>query len=479
MGKSTIARTIADTLKEKGTLAAGYFFKRGNETRNRMVRVLPTLIRQVIRHIAELKICVSDSLGSEDGDALDAMSLDFQFEKLFDGPLQALEPLSRNYKPQVIIIDALDESIEQNLAYKLLFELAKLGSKQLRFNILVTSRATTELELVFENLKEKGKVYEILRLQDKFAEETKKDIEAFLRGSFAEIRKKNKIKLDPWPTEKDIQQLLSRATDPSPLFVYASSLIRFIDGFSPKDQLKAWLEVSSSSNDQLHEIYQPILTDAFQILHEKQQDAAKSILQLVILAVTPLSASTISELLGMDCDDVNAILRRFHAVIQHPDDSDSLISLHHKSFSDYLLSEPTSEPQATEYRINSTEGHRMYANRCLKVMKARLKKDILGLGDFSQDKFTVSDEQHAVITGALAYSCKQWTLHATYSCMIKSDTGAIESFLKQHFLHWLECLVWINAFSQAVSYIIALENKAVVSPFIMQRLKCLYSNIYR
>ncbi|CEJ82927.1 hypothetical protein VHEMI02966 [[Torrubiella] hemipterigena] len=460
-GKSTIARTIADTLEGNGTLAGGYFFKRGNETRNRMVGVLPTLVHQVIRHIAGLKVCVSASLGSEDGDALDAMSLEFQFEKLFDVPLQTLEPLYRDYKPQVIIIDALDESIEQNLAFKLIFELAKLGSKQPRFNILVTSRATTDLELVFENLAEKGKVYEILRLQDEFAEETKEDIEAFLRSSFAEIRKKKKIKRDPWPTEEDVQLLLSRATDPSPLFVYASSLLRFIDRFSPTKQLEKWLQVSSTSNDQLYEIYQPILTDAFLPLDDEQLDAAKSILQLVIVAVTPVSALTISELLDMDCDDVHEILRQFHAVIQQSEDSSRPISLHHKSFSDYLLSEPTSVPLAAEYRINPIEGHQMYAYKCLELMNARLKRDILNLGDFSWEERTVSDEQREVITGGLAYSCKQWMLHATHSRIIKSDTSAVESFLKRHFLHWLECLVWINAFSQAVSCVIDFETAAV------------------
>ncbi|CEJ82920.1 hypothetical protein VHEMI02960 [[Torrubiella] hemipterigena] len=460
-GKSTIARTIADSLDENGTLAAGYFFKRGDETRNKMVRVLPTLLHQVVRHIVGLKACVSASLGSEDGDALDAMSLDFQFEKLFDVPLRTLEPLYMDHKPQVIIIDALDESIEQNLAYKLLFELAKLGSKHPRFNVLVTSRATTELELVLENLAEKGRVYEVLRLQEEFAEETKEDIEAFLRSSFAEIRKKRKIKRDTWPTEEDIQLLLSRATDPSPLFVYASSLIRFIDRFSPTKQLEKWLQLSSTSNDQLHEIYQPILTDAFLPFDDEQLHAAKSILQLVILAVTPLSASSISELLDVDCDDVHEILRQFHAVIQQSEDSNRPISLHHKSFSDYLLSEPTSVPQTAEYRINSIEGHRLYANKCLEYMNARLRKDILSLGDFSQKESTVSYEQREVITEALEYSCKQWTLHTTYSCMIKSDPSAVESFLKQHFLHWLECLVWINAFPQAVSYVVSLEKEAL------------------
>lgn len=462
-GKSTIARTIADTLEEEGCLAAGYFFKRGNDTRNKMSRVLPTLINQVIRNVDGLKTCVSASLGSDDGNALESMSLEFQFEKLFELPLETFGTMANAAKPQVIIIDALDESIEQNLTYRLLVVLSKLGATQPRFNIFVTSRSTTELETTFETLAENGYHCEALRLQDEFAEETKSDIESYLRSSFAQIRKNRRIKRNPWPKEEEIALLVSRATDPSPLFVYASSLVRFIDRFSPTKQLEKWLQASSSSNDQLHDIYQPILADAFLPFDQEQLDAAKSILQMVILAATPVSASIISDLLEMECDDVQEILRQFHAVIKQSEDSNELISLHHKSFSDYLLAEPTSPSQTTEYRIDSIAGHKIYAYRCLELMNTRLKKDILNLGPYSDPGLLVFKDQLEIITASLEYACEQWTLHVIQGRLILSDEVAVETFLKQHFLHWLECLVWVKGFWKAVSYIHALQMEIIVS----------------
>ncbi|KAK2730815.1 g-protein beta wd-40 repeats containing [Colletotrichum kahawae] len=57
-GKSTIARTIADTLDGENRLVSGYFFKRGEQGRNDTIRLFPTLAAQLSEAIPAFKYCL-------------------------------------------------------------------------------------------------------------------------------------------------------------------------------------------------------------------------------------------------------------------------------------------------------------------------------------------------------------------------------------------------------------------------------------
>jgi hypothetical protein len=53
-GKSTIARTVAKYLKEKGLLGASFFFKRGEGDRGNITRFFPTISTQLVVHVRPL-----------------------------------------------------------------------------------------------------------------------------------------------------------------------------------------------------------------------------------------------------------------------------------------------------------------------------------------------------------------------------------------------------------------------------------------
>lgn len=465
-GKSTIARTVAKTLADENKLAAGYFFKRGDQGRNGMSRVLTTLMNQIVDHVHGMKMCVLESLGSLDKDALEKKSFEAQFELLFVAPLRKLRIRMPSPEAQTIIIDALDESTEQQYARDLLAQLAKLGDTRPRFNILVTSRATPQLEPQFEMLAECRINYNMLRLQDEFGDETKEDMEKYIRTEFRQIRRRRRIKKDPWPGEDDIQTIISRATQPSPLFIYAASLFRFIAGSpysEPVEKLRNWLQVQSTDSDQMRAIYHPIIEEAFSNFESNQLANAKSILQSVIIAVTPLSAQDLSDLLGIDIDQVCYILRQFHAVIVDSEDALTPIMLHHKSFSDFLLAEPDKKDHAAAYHIDSMAAHEMLAYECINRMDNGLCRNMRNAPNFTLSTEDISELGLVEIAGGLQYACKQWTQHAVQANLIHSNTARVEFFLKNHFLHWLECLVWSDAFAKAVSCVIALQRVASVS----------------
>ncbi|CAG7944890.1 unnamed protein product [Penicillium nalgiovense] len=47
-GKSTISRTVAESLKEKGILGASFFFKKGEVDRGNARRFVSTIVKQLM-----------------------------------------------------------------------------------------------------------------------------------------------------------------------------------------------------------------------------------------------------------------------------------------------------------------------------------------------------------------------------------------------------------------------------------------------
>lgn len=105
-GKSTTIRTIADSFSKDKRLAAGYFFKRGDQGRNDTNRLFSTLAMQLADSIPSFEGCLRTSLGTVNRNALEKRGLEFQFKKLMWLPLEYLAPANASHPPKVIIIDA-------------------------------------------------------------------------------------------------------------------------------------------------------------------------------------------------------------------------------------------------------------------------------------------------------------------------------------------------------------------------------------
>ncbi|TLD14370.1 uncharacterized protein PgNI_02693 [Pyricularia grisea] len=108
-GKSTIARTVADTFFNEKRLVAGYFFKKGERGRNDTTRLFSTLAAQFAEIIPHFKSCFQKSVGGFDRDAVEKKGFAIQFEKLLWLPLGDLPRIDANHGSWIIIIDALDE----------------------------------------------------------------------------------------------------------------------------------------------------------------------------------------------------------------------------------------------------------------------------------------------------------------------------------------------------------------------------------
>ncbi|KAJ0335531.1 hypothetical protein KNSL1_013570 [Colletotrichum chrysophilum] len=127
-GKSTVARTFADSLAKEKRLVAGYFFKRGEQGRNSTTRLFPTLAAQLAEAIPPFKGCLWKFLGGLGRDAVDKKGLEAQFDQLLWQPLAELPAFDTGQLTRVIIIDALDECEQPAHLSRVLSELSRLGA---------------------------------------------------------------------------------------------------------------------------------------------------------------------------------------------------------------------------------------------------------------------------------------------------------------------------------------------------------------
>ncbi|KAI8218468.1 hypothetical protein K4K55_012793, partial [Colletotrichum sp. SAR 10_96] len=127
-GKSTVARTFADSLAKEKRLVAGYFFKRGEQGRNSTTRLFPTLAAQLAEAIPPFKGCLWKFLGGLGRDAVEKKGLEAQFDQLLWQPLAELSAFDTGQLTRVIIIDALDECEQPAHLSRVLSALSRLGA---------------------------------------------------------------------------------------------------------------------------------------------------------------------------------------------------------------------------------------------------------------------------------------------------------------------------------------------------------------
>ncbi|KAG9498183.1 hypothetical protein J7337_011078 [Fusarium musae] len=376
-GKSTIARSVTDSFARNNRFAAGYFFKRGEQDRNDTNRLFSTLAMQMTDTVSFFKESLRESLDDLDKDAMEKTNLETQFQKLLWWPLENLKVSEAGQLPKIITIDALDECERPENLIRVLELLSRLCTiPTVRLRVLITSRSAPEIVEAFESHLQDGTAH-TFEIQREFHEDTKLDIQKFLKSSFAGIKHKRRVQKEPWPTIGDLKRLVHLSTTPEPLFIYAATLCRFVSDKQqgPIRQLAIWLEQGSHS--QLHQIYTPILDQAFLGFVEKEFSQKLRFLGAITVVARPLSTKSLAQILAIDLDDVSWWVSRLYAVLHVPPVLDKPIHVLHKSFADFLATSDDSD--SNKYRIDVAGMHADLAERCIQYMKEGLKQDICKL----------------------------------------------------------------------------------------------------
>jgi hypothetical protein len=449
-GKSTIARTVARRFHGNGCLGASFFFSRGQEDRADATKFFTTLARQLTDALPDLKRHVCDAITKDS--AIGRKSLTDQWKQLILHPLLMLEERLLLSVVLVVVIDALDECEGDGDIQEILRLLIQVRHpKLIRMRIFITSRPETPIRLGFHNMPEI--VHHDLMLHSISRSVIEHDITLFLRYELGQIKRNRSIEGD-WPGEENIQKLIHKADR---LFIYAATVCRFIGGsLYPENRLSEMLQVSSaspSSTKELDGMYMRILEYSIAAgCDEDKQDLArlfKRIVGSIVILFDSLPSAALTKLLAVSSTEVNRTLELLHSVLDVSHDEISPIQLFHHSFRDFLLDEARCpDPQ---FRIDEIAAHNDLFVHCLKLMSEHLRKDMCSLrfpGALTSEVEKSKVEKCLPLD--IQYACRYWVSHLQRGNVVLHDIGQVYTFLKAHFLHWLEALSLIGKMSEGV-----------------------------
>ena len=365
-GKTAIGHSVVEMSQAKNQFAAGFFFSRTAAGRNHENCLIATLAYQLLQSIPDARSFIEAAATKDPLIFLQSSSS--QIRHLIVDPLKQMlaKPHSPSF-PRLIVIDGLDECSPQESQTNILMAIHTAFKQDFfPFRVLICSRAEPNIRDVFES----ELVYSThqISLDDKYDPDI--DIALYLRSKFSEIVRKHRRNRGmrslplPWPSEKTIQILVSKA---SGQFIYAATVIRYIDvrHERPVDRLNTVLGLSGSQSSnpftELDELYQEIFRNVVDM------PVTSRLLGALLLLKTPLPIASLENLLGLQPGDAELALCHLHSVVRMPNDIDydassHHIGLYHASLGDFLFD----SQRAGVYHIKMESAHSTLAESCLR-----------------------------------------------------------------------------------------------------------------
>jgi len=451
-GKSSIAQTIAERMSEGGKLGASFFCSRDFEERSDLRLIFPTLAVQLARKYTEFRSIFVPLARSDPRIA--HKSLCNQMEKLI------VQPLIESSISTVIVIDALDECEDEEPASAILSVLGQFVSKIPKVKVFVTGRPEPRIRNGFR-LPLLEKITDVFILHEVKSSLVNSDIRLFFKHRFAEFASCRRGP-DGWPTEEQLDALCERAAG---LFVYAVATIRWIEhkNNDPKEQLDCLLESPDSSAFEgetkftksvtLDSLYASIIKEAFGDGYSKNDPKVRSVLGAVVLAVNPLSPSTIATLLDFKVGGVFSILSSAHSLLTLQEDVDHPVRPFHKSFPDFIVD--PARCANPRFRVYPPDRHKELLVGCLELMNRSLELNMCKLPDgaLNSEVNDLKERTKKHICPALEYACKSWHKHLVNATPAHRPeiTSVLHCFLEGKFIFWLEVLSVLGAAREAVN----------------------------
>jgi hypothetical protein len=498
-GKSTLARSIAEHVKDAGHIVMSFFFDRDVKDRKDVKKLAGTLARQLADVSTVLKRSVSDAF-KKDHD-ISNRSPEDQWKRLIIGPLKDLSESLKNPKEHTdsglqpensrpivfLVIDALDECSAQGVQIlgSALGSIKSISS--VSFRVLITSRFRhTQVPLDKLGI-------ERYQLEERPEDEVRSDLEILYATELQSIWKdyltQRKLldgypvsdsNVASWPTQEDIRRLIDKAGG---LFQYAAVACRIIRGsiVSPVQQLKDILEAPS---DGLDGMYRMALKNT--IHSDDDQEVFFRKFQLVfgalLLSPDPLSKTSLTGLLGdkkLPPEDISSFLARFDSVLHVPHKETLAIRVIHLSFRDFMLDDQRNKD--SRFQIDQLEIHTRLFQRSLDMMMSStqgLKRNIAGLKspgtcivdvktgmphDVDEEDEIVERHSNLNIRPELQYACRFWADHLRQIKDKRELLHSVLKFLEEHFLHWLEALGLMAKINEGILTISSLKSIFEVS----------------
>ncbi|KAJ6467889.1 hypothetical protein C8R45DRAFT_909692 [Mycena sanguinolenta] len=325
-GKSAIMQTFSSELQAAGALGGSFFFKRDHATRGNAKTLFSTIAYQLALSVPWLKGPISGIV--EEDPSILARSMQMQLQKLICEPGR-LCPHNENQKPAIIVIDGLDECEGQHIQQEILRALRNSTSQNhLPYRFIVASRPEAHICEVFKSTFYRDG-YRSFNVEQSF-----EDVRKYLQDEFSRIHHEHQTMAaipSPWPSPEIREELVSKS---SGYFIYASTLIRFIDdkNYRPTERLAVILDGTSSDSAfaALDQLYMTILLSV-----PRQAQLLPVLCAIVNFDLCP---ECLERLLGLNNGDARLVLRGLNSLLQMSEEVNQFvpISSHHASFLDFL-----------------------------------------------------------------------------------------------------------------------------------------------
>jgi len=316
-GKSTIAQSFSEIVVKDGFLGASFFCSRDYLDRRELKNIFPTLAYQLACHYPHFRTHIIRIIKRDP--TLAHTSLISQLENLL------VDPISEAKASCVIVIDALDECNDDQPASAILSVLGQYASQLSSVKFFITGRPEPRIRTGFR-LPLLKPLTQVFLLHEVKPSSVNNDIQLYLTQRLTAIAKqRSDVELpDSWPHDDEIAALTKKS---SGLFIFASTLVRFIESehHEPSERLQLVLSEASGTMHEGHagidSLYSQILLHAFSGVHELEVFATtRCVLGAITLAFNPLSRKDLSTILGVPTTLILTTLRHLHSVILVPAD---------------------------------------------------------------------------------------------------------------------------------------------------------------
>ncbi|EHK20398.1 uncharacterized protein TRIVIDRAFT_48578, partial [Trichoderma virens Gv29-8] len=490
-GKSTVSRTIAQSLASTSHLGASFFFKRGEGDRGRAARFFTTIAAQLTVMQPAIAVHIKNAIKADSD--IGSKGLREQFNKLILQPLSAGSLKNENPRVIVLVIDALDEcELEEDI--KLIIRLLS-RVKNVGLRVFVTSRPELPIRLSFSDIR--GEFQHVI-LHEMPEPVIWHDLSVFITHNLREIsvnynktvQEYRQLHKD-WPGQSTIDTLVKMAI---PLFIFAATVCRFLADRkcgNPDDRLRKVLEYDTKSQEsKLDATYLPVLDQQVAGLSTRERNEVlqdfRYIVGSIVLLASPLSVSSLAELLGISRDVIDTRLDMLHSVLSIPPSAESPVRLLHLSFRDFLVDpEKREKREQCPWWINQTEAHGKIMDNCLRVMTEFLRQDMCNLRLLKMEDSIIDCQKAAsYIPAPVQYACLNWVFHLQGAKDQAENHTEIFQFLEQHFLHWIEALSLIRKAPESIKIIrtlqalIPMKGHKALSEFLDDALRLIQSHLH-
>jgi hypothetical protein len=435
-GKTTIAYSLCEALRNWGLFGASFFCSRNAADCSNAENIPPSIAYQLSQHSSPFLNALVEALDSHNGQP--GQNITVRFERTLEQPLRQIG--NRIGAPLIVVIDALDECSEPRLSEELISCLWR-SAATLPIKFFLTGRPESHFRCKIYNPDDIS--LRRFHLHDVEKEMVKSDIHLFIQEQLGHLEDK----IRNW---KSLLESLVDYADR--LFICAATASKFIleapDGFQA-DRLESIVlrRQNSGSASALHHIYSIVMDATCKKHSEKAElDALYKILRTIVCLRNPLSVQDLALFINMNEEKITGLLSGLHSVVSIPQGNGPVQPLH-ASFPEYLLASTNHLGGTTPSEI-----HALLAESSFRIMNEKLEFNIAKFPTSYQANIDIPLSHFLESIGpSISYASLFWGHHLQQSRTNQQVFRAklVDFFVKKKLLFWLEVLSVLQSVNKA------------------------------